>query len=118
VTREGRRAARLAAASAATFLIWMGIWQGIATPPETIRPAFAVAMLWVPILPALPMIFLGSRRAATWCSLIGVFYFGFAVMELVANPAAYAWAAAAMLLCLLMIGLQLRLVRLGPKRRG
>jgi uncharacterized membrane protein len=118
VTREERRVARLAAASAAAFLVWLGIWQGIATPPHAIRPALAVTLLWLPILPAVPLIFLGSRGAATWCSLIGVFYFGFAVMELVANPAAYAWAAAAMLLCLLMIGLQLRLVRLGPDRRG
>lgn len=43
--------------------------------------------------------------------MIGVFYAGFAVMELVANPAARWWAAATLLLSVLMILMQVRMIR-------
>lgn len=114
---HGPRSAYPAAASAAIFLIWLGVWQGIAAPPDAISPIILIIVLWIPILPAIPLIFQGNRRAATWCSLIGVFYFGFTVMELVANPVARPWAAIGMFLCALMVGLQLRLIRSRPDQR-
>ena len=109
-----RRVARLAGASAVALLAWLAFWFGLALPPVGIPPVAVVVILWLPIAPAIPAIVGGSPRAATWCSLVGVFYAGFAMMELVANPPARIWAAMALLLCVAMIWLQLRLIRLGP----
>jgi hypothetical protein len=50
--------------------------------------------------------------------MAGVFYSGFAVMELVANPPVRLWASVAFLLSILMIGLQIVMIRHGPSQPG
>jgi len=89
----------------------LGLWLGLAQPPAALSAALAVLLAWLPLAVALPAIFRGGRRAAGWVSMIGVFYAGFAVMELVANPAARWWAAATLLLSVLMILMQVRMIR-------
>ncbi len=93
------------------LLSWLAIWLGFAVPVTAIPPPAAVLLAWMPILPVVPALFRGRRNAASWCSLAGVFYVGFSVMELVANPASRVWAAVALVLTLLMIAAQIRLIR-------
>lgn len=104
----------MAGATVALLLGWMGLWMGFGPDGSVPAPA-AIALAWLPLLPALPRLFRGGRKAAGWCSMAGVFYAGFAVMELVANPAATIWAAVALALSLMMIAAQLRLIRDRPK---
>jgi uncharacterized membrane protein len=100
-----------AAASVAILLAWLGWWLGIAAPPT--HPALAIAVAWLPLAPALPWLARGSARAAGWCSLAGMFYAGFAVMEVVANPGERWRAGVALLLTLVMIAALVRLIRAG-----
>ena len=92
-------------------LVWLALWLVIDAPGDSIPVALAVAVAWLPLLPAVPGLFRGSRRAAGWSALAGVFYEGFAVMEVVANPASRAWAAGAVALIFLMISAQVRMLR-------
>jgi len=103
----------MASGTVALLLGWMGLWMGFGPEGSVPAPA-AIALAWLPLLPALPRLIRGGRKAAGWCSMAGVFYAGFAVMELVANPAATIWAAVALALSLLMISAQLRLIRHCP----
>ncbi len=100
-----------AAASVAILLAWLGWWLGIAAPPA--HPAVAIAIAWLPLAPALPWLARGSARAAAWCSLAGMFYAGFAVMEVVANPGERWRAGVALLLTLVTIAALVRLIRAG-----
>jgi len=100
-----------AGVSVLLVLAWLALWLVIDTPGDSIPGALAVAVAWVPLLPAVPGLFRGSRRAAGWSALAGVFYEGFAVMEVVANPASRAWAAVAVALIFLMISAQVRMLR-------
>ncbi len=106
----------LAGATASLLLLWLGAWLMIGTPAGAVPAPVAVVLAWLPILPALPAIFRGSRKAAGWCSLVGVFYVGFSVMELAANPASRAWAAVALAISFMMITAQVRMLRNGPSR--
>ena len=100
-----------AAASVAILLLWLGWWLGITAPPT--HPGIAIAIAWLPLAPALPWLARGSARAAGWCSLAGMFYAGFAIMEIVANPAERWRAGIALLLTLVMIAALVRLIRAG-----
>ena len=106
------RAGSQAAAALAALLAWLGWWLGLASPPFS--PALAVVVAWLPLAPALPWLLRGSRRAAGWCALAGMFYVGFAVMEAVANPAQRWRAAVALALSLLMVAAAVRLIRARP----
>ena len=108
----------LAGGSVLLLLAWLGLWLGVAEPPAVGPPLLAVLMAWLPLAPAVPSIFRGNRRAAGWSSMAGVFYSGFAIMELVANPPARLWASVAFLLSILMIGLQIVMIRHGPSQPG
>ena len=106
------RAGLQAAASVTALLLWLGWWLGVASPPFS--PLAAVLIAWLPLAPALPWLARGSTRAAGWCSLAGVFYLGFAVMETVANPAERWRAGTALVLSLVMIAALVRLIRARP----
>jgi uncharacterized membrane protein len=87
----------MAGGTVALLLTWMGLWMGVG--PEGVVPAVvAIALAWMPLLPAVPALLRGGRKAAGWCSMVGVFYAGFAIMELAANPASGIWAAVALAL--------------------
>jgi uncharacterized membrane protein len=101
-----------AAASVAALLLWLAWWLGFASPPFS--PLAAVGLAWLPLAPAIPALIRGSGNAAGWCSLAGVFYAGFAVMEAVANPAQRWRAGVALVLTLAMIVSQVRLIRARP----
>lgn len=101
-----------AAASVAALLLWLAWWLGLASPP--FLPPVAVGLAWLPLAPAIPSLTRGSAKAAGWCSLAGVFYAGFAVMEVVANPADRWLAGVALVLTLAMIASQVRLIRARP----
>lgn len=107
----------MAGGTVALLLTWMGLWMGLG-PGGSVPVAAAIALAWLPLLPALPGLFRGGRKAAGWCSLVGVFYAGFAVMELLANPASRTWAAVALALSVVMISSQLRLIRSRPGPGG
>lgn len=102
------KAAGQAAATLVTLLLWLGWWLGLSSPAGS---AVAVVLAWLPLAPALPWILKASPKAAGWCSLAGVFYAGFAVMEVVANPQQRWQAGIALILALLMIAAQVRLIR-------
>jgi uncharacterized membrane protein len=107
----------MAGGTVALLLTWMGLWMGVG--PEGVVPAVvAIALAWMPLLPAVPALLRGGRKAAGWCSMVGVFYAGFAIMELAANPASGIWAAVALALSVVMIAAQLRLIRSGPDAGG
>ena len=89
----------------------LGLWLGVAQPPAALSAPLAVLLAWLPLAPALPAIFRGGYRAAGWVSMVGVLFAGFALMELVANPAARWWAAATLLLSVVMVVMQVRLIR-------
>ena len=113
MTRVGPAA--LAGGSALLLLAWMGLWMAVG-PDGPVPAPVAVLIAWLPILPVIPALFRGRRKAAGWCSLVGVFYAGFAVMELAANPPARPWATVALGLACLMIYGQLGLARSRPPR--
>lgn len=101
----------------ALLLVWMALWMALGPDGAVPAPA-AIALAWLPLLPAIPWLIRGGRKAAGWCSMIGVFYAGFAVMELTANPASGTWATIALGLSLVMISAQLRLIRSRPDASG
>lgn len=102
------RAGRQAAVSVAALLLWLGWWLGVASPQGS---AIAVVLAWLPLAPALPWVARGGPKAAGWCSLAGVFYAGFAAMEVVANPLQRLHAGIALVLTLVMIAALVRLIR-------
>lgn len=104
---------RAAGASVVLLLLWLALWLGIAAPPTRLPALAAVLLAWLPLAPAVPLVLAGSRGATGWCSLTGVFYAGFSVMEMVANPTARWWATAAFALSVAMIGMLTRLIRRG-----
>ena len=101
----------LAGASTVVLLVWLSVWLGIGAAAGILPASGAVLLAWLPLLPALPAVFRGSRKAAGWSCLAGVFYAGFAIMELTANPASRAWASVALALALTMIAAQVRMIR-------
>ena len=101
-------AGRQAALALAALLLWLGWWLGFASPSAS---AIAVLLAWLPLAPALGFVAKGGPKAAGWCSLAGVFYAGFAVMEVVANPRQRWHAGIALILTLAMIATQVRLIK-------
>lgn len=102
---------RRAGISIALLLAWLALWLGTTGSGEPKLALFKLGLAWLPLAPALPLVWRGNRKAAGWISMAGVFYAGFAVMEAVANPAARWWAATTLALSLAMISLQVALIR-------
>lgn len=98
------------------LMMWLGIWLGVAAPPAAIPRWVPVLILWLPLIPALPLLWRGRRGACIWGSMIAVFYAGFAIVELVANPPERVWAAVALALALLTVILLVRCARRWPAR--
>jgi len=98
------------------LMLWLGLWFGIAAPPAVIPGWVPVLILWLPLLPSLPLLWRGRRGACAWGSMIGVFYAGFAIVELVANPPERVWATVALALSLLMVIILVRCARRWPAR--
>lgn len=105
---------RSAVAGVAALMLWLGVWFGILAPPVAVPPWVPVLILWMPLLPALPLLWRGRRGAAVWTSMIGVFYAGFAIVELTANPPERVPAAIALALALLTVSLMVRCARRWP----
>jgi len=105
----------LAGATVVLLLAWLAAWLWIGVPSGLVPTPAAILMAWLPLLPAAPAVCRGSRRAAGWCSLAGVFYAGFSVMELTANPASRLWATVALALSVAMIAAQVRMIRSRPR---
>lgn len=83
---------------------WYALWLGQAGPLAALLPALPLAGL-------VPWLARGRRRAAALGALVVTFYCGFAVMELVANPARRGWAAGALALGLATLGLLMAAAR-------
>jgi uncharacterized membrane protein len=111
------RVTRPAAISMGFLLVWLALWLGTRDTDTPALSLLTIAFAWLPLAPALPLVWIGNRKAAGWTSMAGVIYAGFFVMELVANPAARWWAAVALALALVMITLQVRMIR-GPASQG
>lgn len=103
MTPPTRQQRRLATASVMALMLWLGAWFGIVSPAKVLPGWVPVLILWLPLLPALPLLWRGRRGACIWGSMIGVFYAGLAVVELVANPPERAWAAVALALSLVSV---------------
>lgn len=108
---------RPAATSMAFLLVWLALWLGTTDTETPALSLLTIGFAWLPLAPAVPLVWRGSRKAAGWTCMAGVFYAGFFVMELVANPAARWWASVALALALVMISLQVRMIR-GPISQG
>ncbi len=98
------------------LMLWLGVWLGIAAPTAAIPGWVPVLILWLPLLPSLPLLWQGRRGACVWGSMIGVFYAGFAIVELVANPPERIWAAGALALALLTVIILVHCARRWPAR--
>jgi len=105
---------RQATACVAALMLWLGVWLGIVAPPVAVPPWVPVLILWLPLLPALLLLWRGRRGAAIWTSMIGVFYAGFAIVELTANPPERVWAAIALALSLLTVLMMIHCARRWP----
>ncbi|MGB5623492.1 MAG: DUF2069 domain-containing protein [Gammaproteobacteria bacterium] len=105
---------RQATACVGALMLWLGIWLGIVAPPVAVPPWVPVLILWLPLLPALPLLWRGRRGACIWSSMIGVFYAGFAIVEVTANPPERALAAITLALALLTVSILVRCARRWP----
>lgn len=105
----------MAILSVAALLAWIALWLGAIAPPAAIPGWIPVLVLWLPLAPSLPLLWRGRRGACVWSSLIGVFYAGFAVVELTANPPERFWAAGALALSLAMTFVLVRCARAWPE---
>lgn len=105
---------RIAVLSVAALLVWIALWLGVFARPAAIPGWLPVLIMWLPLFPTLPLLWRGRRGACTWGSMIGVFYAGFAVVELTANPPERAWAAGALALSLAMVFVLVRCARHWP----
>jgi uncharacterized membrane protein len=105
---------RVAVLSVAALLAWIALWLGVYAGPAAIPGWVPVLVMWLPLFPTLPLLWRGRRGACAWGSMIGVFYAGFAVVELTANPAERVWAAGALALSLAMVFVLVRCARHWP----
>jgi uncharacterized membrane protein len=109
---------RLAVASVVVLLLWLGVWFGVTESSGTLPPLLVVALLWLPLVPVVPMLWRGRRGALVWGSMIGVIYAGLALAELIANPEARIWAAGALGLSSVVTALLVRYARHWPADHG
>lgn len=81
------------------YLVW---WWSFGAPLDTLP--FAVLLIAVlPLALLLLPLWLGNRFATTLAGLLIPFHFAYAVMELIANPAARSWIAVQTFLSLVLL---------------
>lgn len=78
-------------------------WWGSLGAPSGMLPLAVLAIAVVPLALLLPALWTGNRFGTTLAGLLIPFHFAYAVMELVANPAARGWIAVQTFLSLVLL---------------
>jgi len=94
---------RINVALAAMLLLFYVVWWWSFGAPLGMLPVTALLAAVVPLALLLPALWHGNRFGTSLAGFIVPFHFAYAVMELVANPAARAWIAVQTFLSLLLL---------------
>lgn len=78
-------------------------WWGSFGAPSGMLPLAVLSVAVVPLALLLPALWAGKRFGTTLAGLITPFHFAYAVMELIANPAARGWIAVQTFLSLVLL---------------
>ena len=91
-----------AALTGVLILFYLSWWGSLGAPLGTL-PLAVLAIAIVPLALLLPALWNGNRFGTTLAGLLIPFHFAYAVMELIANPAARGWIAVQTFLTLLLL---------------
>ena len=91
-----------AALTGVLILFYLSWWGSLGAPLGAL-PLAVLATAIVPLALLLPALWTGNRFGTTLAGLLIPFHFAYAVMELIANPAARGWIAVQTFLSLLLL---------------
>lgn len=106
---------RLALACWFALLALQSAWYLWWRPPAGLPPAWAAALMSLPLLPALPGLLRDASRAYLWAGYVAVFYFMHGVVVAMTHPAAR--AAGALETALALVFIAAAVIRLRRRRR-
>lgn len=87
----------------ATLMLFYVSWWGSFGAPLGVLPLAVLSIAVIPLALLLPAMWTGSRFGTTLAGLLIPFHFAYAVMELIANPAARGWIAVQTFLSLILL---------------